>query len=365
MPDEIRLTGFNHMLDFSDDAKYMLISSYDGDFKVFDCVRNEICFKNKLKGSKSDIDIRHHGISFDNRFAAFSAFWKIFVFDIMRNESVLEFEYSRAERRANGPFCFFNRSPRLAIPNGDRLTIHDVETGKADQIALPHGAGYTDCIAVNPSDTLIAYKSGNGPYDVRLDRNGKVLSISNNEALDGKIFIYDIATGKCARILSVPYSYIRGMQMSLSENMTFMDDETLLINRKPASFSCFHVKFGKETTLVDWKAKGFEFGQFGKAKIYQNGTLALFNNVTPTPGSVVRNEKGVAIRHSVQVPDGLEWILYSIKNNKTIYRHKSGEFASMALHPGTKQLAYLERRHEKNGRRVDYLCFRKLDAAIG
>ena len=63
MQDEtrIKLTGCNSLLDFSDDAKYILISCYDGGFKLFDCAQNKICFKTKVKGPKSDIDIRRGG----------------------------------------------------------------------------------------------------------------------------------------------------------------------------------------------------------------------------------------------------------------------------------------------------------------
>jgi WD40 repeat protein len=266
-----KLTGYNNLVDFSGDGKYILISGYDGGFKVFDTAQNKICLKTKLKGPKSAVDIRHHGIGFDNGVVAFSALGKVFVMDIARNGAVWEFEYSKAERVTGGVFLFFNRSLRLAVPNGDTLLIHDLETGASRSIALPFGAGWTDCVAISPDDKLIAYKSGNGPHDIRLDNSGAILSTDNNDALNDKIFIYDIATGKCVQTLSVPYPNVHGSRMSLSGNMIFMDNEIVLINRNPALFSVFHIITGEEYTLVDWRERGYEFGIFDGAKIYRNG----------------------------------------------------------------------------------------------
>ena len=73
-----KLVGYNSIIDFSADAKLIIIGGYDGSFKVFDTTQNKICCKTKLKGSSSDINIRHQDISFDNKYAAFSALWKVF-----------------------------------------------------------------------------------------------------------------------------------------------------------------------------------------------------------------------------------------------------------------------------------------------
>jgi WD40 repeat protein len=354
-----KLTGYNNLVDFSGDGKYILISGYDGGFKVFDATQNKICLKTKLKGPKNAVDIRHHGISFDSGVVAFSALGKVFVMDIARKETVWEFEYSKAERVTSGLFLFFNHSPRLVIPNGDTLLIHDLETGTSRSIALPFGAGWTDCVAISTDDKLIAYKSGNGPHDIRLDNNGRILSTDNNDALDDKIFIYDIATGRCVQTLSVPYPSVRGNQMSLSGNMIFMDNETLLINRNPALFSGFHIKSGEEYTLVNWSKRGYEFGTFDGAKIYRSGGLVLFNNQTPVPDSIVRNESGIATRYATPIPDGLEWILYDTETDKAIYRQKNGEY-SATFHPDTKRFAYIERERNENGKRTDYICIREL-----
>lgn len=354
-----KLAGYNSIIDFSDDGKFIIIGGYDGSFKVFDTVQNKICCKTKLKGSSSDVDIRNQGISFNNKYAAFSALRKVFVMDIAKKEIIWEFEFSKAERVTSSPFCFFHHSSRLAIPNGDNLLIYDIETGKSQSIALPDGAGWTDCIAANPSDTSIAYKSCNGPNDIRLDNDGNILSTNNNDDLSDKVFIYDIETGKCQKVLNVPYPSIQGMQISISGNMKFIDNETVLISRKTIGFSYFNIKSGVETYSINWHKKGFDFGRFEKAKIYAIDRFVLFNNETPDPKTIIYGDNGIVTQYSVPIPDGLEYILYDTKEDKIIYRQKSGEPAT-AFHPDTKQFAYTKREYDENDKRIDYLCIREI-----
>ena len=356
-----KLTGYNSVIDFSADAKYIIISGYDGGFKVFDTTQNKICCKTKLKGSSNDIIIRYQGISFENKYVAFSALGKVFVMDIARKEIIWEYEYSKAERMMTVPFCFFNQSSRLLIPDGDRLLVYDIEHEKSHNIALPDGAGWTDCIAVSPNDTHIAYKSGNGSYDIRLDREGNILSYTNEykEDLSGSVFIYDVATGKCLKILETPYPPIRAMQIALSGNMKFVDDETILIYRKAFGFSCFNIKSGIETHAIKWHKKGFLSRSFGKAKIYAKDRFVLFNNETPDPKTIKYNGD-IAVEYTVPIPDGLEYILYDTKEDKVIYRQKNGEQPT-AFHPETKQFAYIKREYDENYKRTDYLCIREIE----
>ena len=354
-----KLTGYNSIIDFSADAKFIIIGGYDGSFKVFDTTQNKICFKTKLKGSSSDVDVRHQDISFDNKYVAFSALQKVFVIDIAKKEIIWEFEHSKAERTTSSPFCFFHNSSHLVIPNGDNLLIYDVESGLSHSIALPYGAGWTDCIAINPNDTNVAYKSCNGTNDIRLDSNGNILSMVGNEDLSDKIFIYNIASGECEKIINIPYPPIRAMQISISKNMKFVDNETLLISRKTLGFSYFNIKSGIKTHFVDWQKKGFDFGRFESAKIYTNGRFVLFNNATPNPESIVYDSNGIATQYSVNIPDGLEYILFDIKEDKIIYRQKNGE-TPMTFHPDSKQFAYIKREYDENDKRTDYLCIREI-----
>ena len=47
MEDKIayKLTGYNSLVDFSADAKYIIISGYDGGFKVFDTTKAKFVAK--------------------------------------------------------------------------------------------------------------------------------------------------------------------------------------------------------------------------------------------------------------------------------------------------------------------------------
>jgi hypothetical protein len=359
-----KLTGDNSIVDFSADAKYLIIGGYDGGFKVFDTAQNKICCKTKLKGSKNDIIIWHQAISLDNKYAAFSALKKVFLMDIAKNEIIWEFEFSIAERRMTVPFCFFNHSPQLVIPDGDRLQVYDIETEKSYNITLPLGAGFTDCIAVSPNDTHIAYKSMNGSYDLRFDREGNITSYTNEykENMSDRVFIYDIATGKCVKtvnVLCLPNPVTQGTTL-VSGTMQFVDNGTIAINRiRPVGFSYYNIQLGKETQFIDWKKKGLEFGRFDKAKIYANGRFVLFNNETPDPKTIKYNGN-IATEYAVPIPEGLEYILYDTKEDKIIYRQKNGE-PPTAFHPETKQFAYLKREWDENHKRTEYLCIRNIE----
>jgi WD40 repeat protein len=363
MEDKIayKLTGRNSIIDFSADAKHIIIGGYDGGFKVFDTTQSKICCKTKLKGSSNDVIIRHQDISINNKHVAFSALGKVFVMDILKKEIIWEYEYSKAERVMTVSFCFFNQSSRLVIPDGDSLLIYDIENRKSYNIALPDGAGWTDCIAVSPNDSHIAYKSCNDSYDIRLDRNGIITSKSNEykEDMSDKIFIYDIVAGKCLNVINVPYPPIQAMQIAISGQMKFIDDETILINRKTIGFSCFNIKSGNETSSINWKKKGFEFGIFKEAKIYANGRFVLFNNATPD-SKTIKYKGNIAIEYTIPIPEGLEYILYDTKEDKIIYQQKNGE-SPAAFHSETKQFAYLKREWDENYKCTDYLCIRKIE----
>ncbi len=179
----IKLTGENIRVDYSSDGNYIIIGGYDGGVKIFDVSEEKICCKTKLKGSKNEINVCSIGMSCDNKYAAFSAQKKVFVMDISRKEIIWEFAFSPQERTYSSKFCFFHQSNQLVVPDGDRLLVHDIETGGNRYISLPEGAGRTDCLAVNPSDSYIAYKSGNGVWDLRMDREGNILSDCNGPAM--------------------------------------------------------------------------------------------------------------------------------------------------------------------------------------
>ena len=360
MEQKIKLTGCNNLIDYSADAKYIIISGYDGGFKVFDTVQNKLYCKTKVKDSANDIIIHNQGISFDNKYAAFSALRKVLVMDIAKKEIIWEYTYSKAERMMTIPFFFFNQSSRLIIPDGDRLLIYDIEQVESHRIGLPDGAGFTDCVAVNPNDTQVAYKSCNGSWDLRLDREGNILSYTNEykEDMSDRVFIYDIVTGKCTKEIYILDPQIQAKQNSISGIMKFVDDETLLINRNSIGFSYFNIKTGKEIRTINWKDKGFEFGKFSKAKIYAKDRFILFNNVTPDPKSIQYDENGSILSYSCPIPDGLEYILFDTKEDKVIFRHKNGE-PPTAFHPETKLFAYIKREWDEKYKRTEYLCICK------
>ena len=174
--------------------------------------------------------------------------------DIAKKEVIWEFEFSVAERMLTVPFCFFNHSSQLIMPDGDRL-LYDIETEKSHNIILPEGAGHTDCIAVSPNDTHIAYKSMNGSYDLRFDREGNITSYTNEykENMSDKVFIYDIATGKCVKTINVlcPPNRVTQNITLVSRAMQFVDNETIVINRRPVAFSYYNIQSGKETRSID------------------------------------------------------------------------------------------------------------------
>jgi hypothetical protein len=142
--------------------------------------------------------------------------------------------------------------------------------------------------------------------------------------------------------------------------MKFIDDETILIWRKAFGFSYFNIKSGIETHSVNWQKKGFGFGRFEDAKIYANGRFILFNNATPNPESIVYDSSGIATQYLVNIPDGLECILYDIEEDKVIYRQQYGELPT-TFYPCTKQLAYIKREYDERDKRVDYLCIHKIN----
>lgn len=360
METSYKLTGNNTLVDFSADAHYIIISGYDGGFKIFDTLQNGIYYRTRLKGSKSDINIRNQAISPDKKYAGFSALNKIFVVDVSQKEIIREYEYSKEERTLSSTFCFFHHSPRIAFPDGEYLWIHDIETGCSHCIALPHGAGMTDCIAIDPTDKIIAYKSSNGVNDIRLDREGNIVSTENNEELRDKVYIFEIETGKCLKILSVPYPHVWGAQTYLSRTMKFVDMETVLIWRKGYGFSYFNIRTGAEMRTIDWHKKGFVCGEFEKAKIYAGDRFILFNNATPDSGSIVFDDSGRIVKsYSLPIPEGLEYILYDTQEDRVIYQQKIGE-ASATFHPETKQFAWIKREYDENYKRSEYLCIREL-----
>ncbi len=361
MINEIRfkVTGYNENLEISPDGRYLLIGGYDGGFKVFDREQSKICCKTKLKGPKSGSAIRHLAMSYDSKYAAFSAQKKVYVMDIAKKEIIWEFAFSPQERCYSTAFCFFHHSQKLVIPDGDRLLIHDIETAQDRFIPLPEGAGATDCLALNPSDTHIAYKSGNGVWDLRMDREGNILSDCNDPSddLSDKIYVYELATGICSLILQVPYPRIRAIQVNLSRFMRFVDDTTVMISRKTIGFSYFNSTTGDEIGLLDWKKKGFEFAafQFDHPQLYCNGRFVLFNNATPDPDTIKRDENGVAKEYAIDCPDGWEWVLYDIKEDKYVWRKKLGQ-SPVVFHPDTKAICYIIHERDDNDKRTDYLC---------
>ena len=336
-----KLTGYNSVIDFSADARFIIIGSYDGSFKVFDTANNKIYCKTKLKGPKRDIDIRHIGISFDNKYAAFSALGKVFLMNIEQKAIVWEYEYSRAERVMTTPFCFFNQSLRLLIPDGDCLLIYDIENRDLHNIILPDGAGFTDCIAVNPSNTRIAYKSLNDSWDIRLDRKGNVTSYSNEykEDMSDRIFIYDTASGQLQKTIHVPYP----PQKSYSKYMKFVDNETLLIQRQAFGLSYFDVNTKIEKLTRKWEEiLGFNPSSYlmRNIKISDDGRYLFFNKEIP---------------NSKQWLDDLEYILLDMAENKILFRKKMRENPAV-FHFSTKQFAYIKHERDENYYRTDYLC---------
>jgi WD40 repeat protein len=356
MEKSFKLTGYGCVIDYSFDGKYILIGDYDGGFKLYDVEKNTLHFKMpKLKGPKNDIEIRNIGISPDNKYAAFSALWKVFVLDAAQKKIIWEYEYSRAERMTSRPFCFFHHTPRLLIADGDSLLLHDIETNQSRRITLPEGAGWTDCIAISPDDTRIAYKSCNGPHDIRLDRQGNVLpkNDENNNVLDDKVFLYDTATGALLKILNVPYQNINGHQISLSGNMGFPDGKTLLILRKALGLTWFDLASGKELFTRTW-----EDMQFFSAKAeYRDRDLKLstcsryilFNKLAPVPDPARPPEQW-----GYRLPDCYEYVLYDSKENEVLYRAKLGE-APASFHITTKQFAYIKTERDEAYHATRYL----------
>ena len=339
-----KLAGYNSVIAFSADARYILIGGYDGGFKVFDTSDNKIRCKFKLKGPKSDIDIRHMGISHDNRYVAFSALWKVFLMDMQKEEIIWEFEFSKAERRTSSPFCFFNTSLKLAIPNGSNMLIYDIEAKRSEHIELPTGAGWTDCLAVSPDDSLVAYKSCNGEHEVF------AMLKKHHEPLDDKVFVYDAKNGKLKNTIKVPYPSVRGAQISISGIMKFVSAKTLLVQRKATGLSYFNADTGAEEYARAWKdIIGVKtIYSFRDATISADGRCVLFNKETPTE---IRPDGSWVI----PIPEGLEYVLLDVEANKILYRQKSGEDPA-TFHFETKRLAHIKREYDENHRRTDYLC---------
>ncbi|MDR1897793.1 MAG: hypothetical protein LBR10_13490 [Prevotellaceae bacterium] len=340
-----KLTGYNSTIDFSADAKYIIIGGYDGGFKVFDTANNKICCKTKLKGAKSDIDILHTGSSFDNKYAAFSALWKIFVMDLQKGEIIWEFEFSKAERRTSSPFCFFNKSSKIVIPNGDNLLIYNIETQQSQYIKLPDGAGWTDCLTVSPDDALVAYKSCNDEHSIFITYK------TYYTALDDRVFIYNTTNGKLHKTINVPYpQQVRG-QISISKYMKFVDNDTLLIQRKAFGLSWFNINTGVEKFTHTWEQiiglKPINCS-LRNLQISDNGRYILFNKETPDP-------KRLPDEWVIPIPDGLEYILYDIAESKILFRHKNGE-SPATFHFETQQFAFIKTEYDENFRCLQYLC---------
>ena len=341
-----KLTGESRALAFSADGKLIIIGGYDGGFKVFDTDKKKVIYKTKLKGPKSDIDIRHIGISFDNKYAAFSALWKVFVMSLETGEIVWEFEYSEAERMSSSPFCFFNRSSKLVIPNGDKLLIFDMGTRQSQYIDLPEGAGWTDCLAISPDDTLVAYKSNNDEHSIFITYH------VHRVALDDRVFIYDTKNGALHKTLPIPSPPVKGFQVTHSQYMKFISDTTLLIQRKAYGLSCFDVDIGTELFTHQWKdIVNFDFlgCTLRNPQISDNGKYILFNKETPLPERLP-NEKVIPI------PEGLEYVLFDLAEYRILYRHpqKIGE-SPAAFHFATQRLAYTKSEWDENDRRTEHL----------
>ena len=328
-----KLIGNSRVIEFSPDGKFIFIGDHDGGFKIYDVDKNSISYKTKLRGPKNDIMIDYLGISFDNKYAAFSGLRKVWVVDVGMKDVIWEFEYSENERSLSIPFCFFNQSWQLVIPNGDTLLLYNIESQESHYISLPKRAGWTDCIAISPDDTCIAYKSC-------------------NDGLDEEVFVYDVETGKLLYTIHVSYPSLRASQVSISRNMRFVDNDTLLVLRKGIGLSYFNLRSGTEILTRTWEEMGFKtVHSFWNAKVSSCGRYVLFNKETPDattpPGEWY-----------VTVPDGCEYVLYDIKENNILFRVKLGQ-SPASFHMERNLFAYIQTEYDDNDRRSKYLHINK------
>ena len=134
--------------------------------------------------------------------------------------------------------------------------------------------------------------------------------------------------------------------------MKFVNNDTLLIQRKAFGLSCFDVNTGVEKFTNTWKQiTGLEPPKghaLRNLQISDNGRYMLFNKETPDP-------KRLPNEWVIPIPDGLEYILYDTAENKILYRYKNGEYPA-AFHFETQQFAFIKTEHDENYRRSQYLC---------
>ncbi|NDV95704.1 hypothetical protein D0T84_12375 [Dysgonomonas sp. 521] len=320
MNTQFKLTGQTNIITYSSDGSLIIISDYDGGFKIYDVKKEKLIFKTKIKGKKSDIIIHYHDISCDNRFAAFSCDFKVFIVDIAKKEIIKEISYSKEiERQATSPFCFFRTSAKIAIPNGGELIIYDIETENSIRIKLPSGAGWTDCLATNANDTIIAYKS-------------------NNDELRDKVYIYDLADGKLLNTVKVPYP-IGYRQEYICRDIRFVDEKTFVILRKAFGISHFDADSGKEVQTITWDTMGFRtVHAFWESAILDDCRYILFYKETNTANDP--DEWHVD-------PEEVELILYDSGEKKIVSVKKTG-MCPASFYVPDKRLAYVKKVYDEN-----------------
>ncbi len=309
----IRLTGHNLGVTFSADGSLIAVAGYDGSVKIRDSSSQRWIFRSKLRGPRAQLPIYHHAISRNNRYYAFSCLRSIFVVDLTTGSIYEPIPVSPDERSYSTPFVFNHHGDALIIPNGRALQYYTIQEQTAQSIPIDAQAGWSNAIAIDPTDRYIAYKS-------------------NNPALCDTVLVLDLHSGIQQRI-PTPYTYIPGRQMFQALLQFVQIPNTLAVLRKSVGLSFYDYQTGAELRTIPFEALGgrsvFHFNQ---SKISADGTRLLLNT---------EDAEGRSLEDwSFRVPDGLRYVLYDLNTLSAVFQHQNGE-GGADFHGASNQIAFV------------------------
>lgn len=294
----IKLTGKNSIVKFSKDGSLVAVGAYDGGFKVFDVDSEKSVFKTKIKGPKRNVIIHNIDLSFDNKYGAFSCLSKVYVVDFLTQKIIKEVDYDlKLERQLTVPFCFFNQTNKLAIPNGKEILLYDIDTAEKTSISLFEGTGTTEMIAISPNDQYLAYKS-------------------MHHKICDQLFIYNIAKKELLQTIDLPYEYIPAQQM-FACHFRFVENEMIGVMRQSYGFSVFDIQTGKENKAVTWNTMGFRSMGSYNYRISKNGRYLLINKETSSNVDDNLQDWSISGENCV-------FVVYDTKALQIIYSVKNG-----------------------------------------
>jgi len=320
MKQNFKITGTPETIDISGDGSYIIMGTYEGSFQIYGLEEKKLLFKTKIKGTRSHLPIKNQGISFDNRYFAFSCLFKVFIVDFHSKEIIKEIDYSQNdERQSSISFCFFNTQNKIAIPNGGQLLIYDIEKENMDTISLPQYAGQTNQIAINTDDTVIAYKS-------------------RSESFEDKLYLIDLKKKQPNKTIPLPYPQSRGNQLYMC-CLKFISEQQLVVLRKGIGFSYFDITSGKEIKTITWGDLGFRsLHDYDCSRISDDGKYLLIRKEMP-------NRQGQDIydidEWIINLPEGKEYVIYDTGQKKIIHTF-THDVSPANFHIETSLLAYIK-----------------------